>query len=219
MNQVLQILALLAGPLNGILGLIKGLLGKTGVTVNNPDTQKPPSLEPQLPKYPRLNPQVYLASLEAEVQNSKYNPVEDDPKTAENERQTFCNYFVREVCKWFGWSNFESPDRDQAGEITRYMRSHPQQWQKLAVQDGSPDYNKAAQLASEGCLIVAGQENPTPPPTGHVAVITPQGGTIYSPSWKKTVPFAANVGGKNWCGKPLSQGFKTEPELFLFLGN
>jgi hypothetical protein len=201
-----------------LAGLIKGLLGNKGVTVTNSDTQKPPSPAPLQPNYPKLNPKVYAESLSKEVEDSKYIPTEDDPKTVENERQTFCNYFVREVCKWFGWTNFESPDRDQAGEIARYMRSHPQQWQKLAVQDG-PDYDKAAQLASQGCLIVAAQENPTPPPTGHVAVITPQGDTIYSPSWKKAVPFAANVGGKNWYGKPLSQAFKTEPELFLFLGN
>ena len=204
---------------NGLKSLILGFLGKSGVTVtNNSDAQKTPRPEPLKPNYPKLNPQVYLEALEKEVGKVCYISIDDNPKTVENERRTFCNFFVREVCKWFGWTNFESPDRDQAGEITRYMRSHPQQWQKLAVQDG-PDYDKAAQLASEGCLIVAAQEAPTPPPTGHVAVITPQGGTIYSPSWSKTVPYAANVGGKNWCGKPLSQAFKTEPELFLFLGN
>jgi hypothetical protein len=110
--------------------LISGLLGKSSVTVtNNSDAQNPPYSEPHKPLYPKLNPQVYLEALEKEVNNSCYIPTEDDPKTVENERKTFCNFFVREVCRWFGWTNFESPDRDQAGEITRYMRSHPQQWQ------------------------------------------------------------------------------------------
>lgn len=183
---------------------------------------------PVTPKLlPKLNPLQYRDMLQAEatrtgVMPDDYTPehpyskpygydnVADDPKTAKNERRTYCNMFTRTVCRWFGWTTFNTSDKDQAGEIHDYMFAHPEHWKKVS-------FDEAIQLALQGHLIIAAQKEQTPPPTGHVAVVAPEQG-MYSNKWKKVVPVVANVGGNNFYGKGLSFAFKNEPPTFLYLG-
>ena len=175
---------------------------------------------------PKMDPDALRTLLTDEVRNPKYVPVADDPNTTESERKTFCNLFTRAACRKFGWNGFETPDRDQAGEMARFMRNNPQHWQKLEgpwkhldKSGTGPDYEKATELASRGHLVIASQEEPNPPPTGHVCIVAPEKPMIHSPKWGRPVSIAANVGASNWYGKTLAYAFKNEPELFLYLGS
>lgn len=143
---------------------------------------------------------------------------------------TYCNYFTRTVCRWFGWTNFATGDRDQAGEMCKYMDAHPETWEKLEApwtyqgKTGTgPDYEKATELAMQGYLVVAAQVNPnTGQPgaisTGHVCVIAPETPTIFSPKWGRPNSICANVGGTNFYGKTVSFAFAKEPALYRYLG-
>jgi len=168
---------------------------------------------------PKLDPGDYQIRLRRAVADEKYRDRKDDPTTKKDERATFCNVFTRDVCAWFGWHDFKSEDRDQAGEITRYMTTHPERWRRVLPE-------VAARCATLGHLVVAGQVRkplPTDVPgkwysTGHVCIVAP-GQPEYSNKWGLLVPICANVGGSNWYGKPLSFAFgKDMPELFLYLG-
>jgi hypothetical protein len=137
-------------------------------------------------------------------------------------KTTYCNLFIRTVCRWFGWVQFNTPDKDQASEITRFMRSHPECWKKLegpwqyqGKTGVGPDYEQATTLACQGFLVIAAQEGT---PHGHVNIIAPEQPTIFSPSWGRPVSIVANVGSANWYGKKISEAFKKEPELFQYLG-
>jgi hypothetical protein len=168
---------------------------------------------------PRLDAGDYEKRLRHAVADEKYRDRKDDPTTKKDERATFCNVFTRDVCAWFGWKDFEATDRDQAGEITRFMSAHPTRWRLVSPED-------AARCATLGHLVVAGQvrkpQSSDVPgkwySTGHVCIVAP-GQSEYSNKWSMLVPVCANVGGSNWYGKPLSFAFgKDQPELFLYLG-
>jgi len=204
-----------------LLEAIKAIFGPKADPVPQPVPDPTPIPKPQPDRGkvpPKMNTVDYRAKLKAEVAKegvppTGYTPIADDPNTKENERKTWCNYFIRAVYQWFapGDKTFETEQTDQAGEITRYMRTHPETWRPV-------DCDEAVTLAKMGYLVVAAQEEPNPPPTGHVCIVAPEDG-CYSGKWKKNVPSVANVGGHNWYGQGLNMAFgKQEPELFHFLG-
>ena len=160
---------------------------------------------------PRIPPRDLEVRLRGEVVKPEYANEKDISGKWKGGFVTHCNAFTRNVCKWYGWSDFEAEDRDQAGEITWYMRTHPASWKPVDMQE-------AAMLANQGHLVVAGQEHPKPPPTGHVCIVAP-GEMIYSNKWSCLVPIAANVGGDNWYGKGLNYAFgKEPPKMFAYTG-
>lgn len=194
---------------------------------NRPKENTDSPAPPPTPSYPSLNPEGYAVRLKKTVKKKGpfpqgYESIADDPTTAENERRTFCNFFLREVCSWFGWKNFESPNRDQAGEITMYMRNHPETWEKLSSHEEARDH------ACQGRLVVAGYVYPQPEnvkpgdwhASGHVCVVAPVNKLGYSPSWKQNVCYVANVGSKNFYNRKMSYAYKAsqKPDLFVFKG-
>lgn len=206
---------------------------ENATTPEPPATREEPKPAPvELPKpppsYPAMDVSIYRKRLKQEVAKKGpfpqgYEPIADDPTTKENERRTFCNFFVREVCSWepFNWRGFESQDRDQAGEITNYMNSHPEFWEKLS------SHEEAKEHALQGHLVVAGYVYPKPESvkpgdwqaSGHVCIGVPEE-TRYSGKWKQKVCVIANVGSKNFYGKKLSWAFNPTqaPDLFVFRG-
>jgi len=204
----------------------------------------PPLIKSSKP--PRLDPITYGTALYKEASKSGkmpddftpeafypkpygYTPVEDDLNTVENERRTYCNFFVRTVARWFGWTNFKPPNWGGAGAMTRFMAAHPEIWEKLegpwtyGGQSGTgPDYERATELATQGYLVIAAQVNQDAgkpgQATGHVCIVAPEKPTLFSSKWKRPVSICANIGASNFYGKTLSWAFGKEPMLFRFLG-
>lgn len=206
-----------------LVKMLKGLLGPSGEKrfPRNPDTKTAlpsgkaagplPSDDLSIPKragngIPKmLNPVYYRNKLQVEMMLPQF----------EADKFTWCNKWVRHVCKWFQYDGFETPETDQAGEMVSLMKSSPRTWRQIR------DFRVAAALAAQGNLLVAGWKDPNPKvgSTGHVAIIAPEGveKMMYSPSWKKVVPIIANVGKRRFYG-PMSTGFAEEPEIWLYLG-
>ena len=195
--------------------------------------------------FPKLSPTGYTIRLKAEAEKKgkmpdDYTPEADYAKPYGYDaligpggkiEATYCNYFTRTVCRWFGWTEFRHEDDDQASEICRYMRSHAEYWMKLEgnfsytimgsnqqVVRLGPDYEAAVKYACRGGLVVAAQENPDNKAHGHVCIIAPEPKLLVSPKWGRSVPIAANVGKTNFYGQALSWAFALEPELYLYRG-
>jgi hypothetical protein len=198
-------------------------------------------IKKQEKKPPAMDSTQYLQWLTTEVARKEYVSVEDDPNTPQNERRTYCNFFVRSVCRLYGWSIFdESSQWDQAGEMCNYMETHPEQWKKLEGEveyidlqtkekkkKVGPLYEEGSKWAAQGCLVIAGWKNPDWPKVvdAHVCVListtsisSPTTILIFSNKWGRLTSIAANVGSHNWIGKGLNEAFKSEPSLYLFLG-
>jgi len=212
-----------------ILDFLYGLLGRKVTAA----TTAPELPQPKAP--PATDPVQYREWLSIEVTKKGQPPhgYEATGEPGKPNRRTFCNFFVRSVLKnIFGWTGFETQTTDQAGEMVDYMESHPDLWHKLEgnfvykTKNGEetrigPDHEKAAQYASQGCLVMAGWKNPDYPktsPTGHVCIVAPENQLMFSNKWGRPVAIAANVGASNWYGKGLSFAFGKEPNLYLFLG-
>jgi len=203
---------------------------------DSPPPSEPHEEQPKLvvtpPKsaYPEMNTTLYRVSLKETLGRKGhfprgYEPIADDPGTAENERRTFCNFFVREVAAWkpFNWRNFEAASRDQAGEITVYMKNHPEVWEKVNSQEKAQDH------ASKGRLVIAGYVYPKPNnvkpgdwhASGHVCIVAPEpvSAMLWSSTFNQKVCIIANVGSKNFYGK-LSFAFKPTqaPDFFVYKG-
>jgi hypothetical protein len=229
-----------------LLDLISGLLGRGGGNVSDQNNVSSLSNKPTL-QPPKLDPSAYAERLLVEVEKAGKMP---DDFTPEKEyvrpygytpvlgpdgkpKTTYCNYFVRKVASWFGWTEWCHEDDDQASEITRYMAAHPEYWKRLAgtfmytdsktkqkYAKPGPDYVQAAELATQGHLVIAGWVNPDGKAAGHVCIIAPESPSnmLFSNKWGINVPIAVNVGKDNWYGKTLSWAFGEEPQLFLFNG-
>ena len=209
--------------LKQILNFLSGLRGaSTGTLSASPSTVEATTPQPALNNSPKLDPVQYKTKLALEVTKKVYEP---------GDGKTYCNYYIREVCRWFGYDDFKTPDRDQASEMARYMEAHPEHWYRLSKQVEYVDFNNKQRLtkvgadyqsatawASQGHLVIAAQANPDPGGHGHVCIICPSSETLFSNKWGRPVPLAANVGASNWIDKALSFAFKTEPDLYLYLG-
>lgn len=154
---------------------------------------------------PRIPPDRYRIWLKAQVAREEYVP----------DRYTYCNVFVANVCEQFEWGRFGGL---RAGEMTDYMKSHPEHFMSLE------SHEEAACHACEGQLVIAAKKaelttgKATWQPSGHVCVVAPERQLVYSRKWDMWCARAANVGASNWYGRSLSWAFKERPDLYLYLG-
>lgn len=133
-----------------------------------------------------------------------FRPRNDDPRTVENERATFCNFAVRRVCEELKYTGFNNM---LANDMVRKMENSPEEWRKISGQDAQ-DY------ANRGELVLAGQINL---PHGHVAVCRP-GVAAFSAKWQgKFVPKCMNIGAQVFLGSGVNFAFKDEPSYFWLL--
>lgn len=213
--------------MNPILSFLQGLLGNGSKTTSTPtsassqnpptSTLKPPSTDnsdtQKIHSTHLLDPNDLRTRLQAEVEKEQYQPRPDpdSPKLTE----TFCNRFTYEVASWYGFDFFKKNDM-RANDIHQYLKSHPEQWKRVAGPD--LDYTIAIEAANQGCLLIAAQSNSISG-HGHVNIIAPEPDGERSDSWKKIVPFVANVGKSCWYGKRLSQSFIQEPNTYLYIGS
>jgi hypothetical protein len=97
--------------------------------------------------------------------------------------KTFCNFAVQRVAHAVGYDGFADL---MADEIYELCKSSPE-W-------GAVTASQAATAAGQGLLVLAAHEYL---PHGHVCVVYPGGGLVYSGTWKADAPIVANVGHKN----------------------
>lgn len=120
--------------------------------------------------------------------------------------KTFCNIFVHDVCSRLGLDKFKGL---LANHMVDVMEQEPDEFFRLTD-------NYIAQLAANlGHLVIAGWKNPAGHP-GHVAIVV-KGALSYSGTYKAKVPNCANVGSKNFYGKPISYAFKLESKPTYWL--
>lgn len=137
------------------------------------------------------------------VGNSRY--------ARQSDGRTFCNIFVMDFCKKLGVPLPEYLDWNMDGRIDDYLNANEAfQWLKgtyarKGVQTG-PELgwkivsdNKAAQLASQGKVVVAGWQNPKASEPGHLAIIRPE-------STKGNIQIA-QAGWTNFEKGPIEKGF------------
>jgi len=165
--------------------------------------------EINVPKGRRLDPDELRKRLMQLVTEPSYqpHPSAENPKTLE----THCNFFVRTVAEWYGYSCFNNM---VANDMYEYMKNHPDQWKLVATK--GVEYDEAIEAACNGHLVIAAQNASG---HGHVMVIAPEAPGERSDSWKKVVPFVANVGKTCWYGKRLSQAFIQEPDTYQYIGS
>lgn len=199
--------------------LLRGLsfAPSPSIITNNPPQPTLLNIEDKvILKYPRLDPIQYAMKLRLEVNKrgpwpTGYDMVPDNPNTPQDETETYCNFFVRVVCKWFNYHTFELLDKGMANQMVKYLQSH-KEWQAVS-------FKESAILAAAGHLVIAGWVNPVGI-HGHVCIIIPCNTLVYSDSFKTNVPFCANVGKRNFYGQALSLAFtpSSMPTTYLFLG-
>ena len=111
---------------------------------------------------------------------------------------TYCNIAVHKVGKVMGFNKFEGMLANQIAEYCKNM--------VIRINE----LNTIINFSKEGRWILAVYAEH---PHGHVASIFPHD-SEYSGSWKKDVPFVANVGKHNGIMK-ASKAFLKEPEYYL----
>ena len=174
--------------------------------------------------YPSLPVDEYRDKLKQTVAFPRFQTILDDPNTPQDERRTHCNYFVRNVVRWFNFLEWKPShneagwiDGERAAGIYQWMRGHPDRWRPLITVSGRPDYLYARDKAMQGCCVVAAQVYKPPAgadpgrwqASGHVCVVAPEELMHASGTFGCHVPMVANVGGKeNKYGIPLSNAFK-----------
>jgi hypothetical protein len=180
------------------MSLLKIIISK--IFGGTPTQSSSPS-KPWWDNAPKVDVNYLGQYLESTVNNKEY---------AAHDNMTFCNMFVQEISRLFKYHGF---DDLMASQMVKLMEDNPKVWRVT-------DYVEAATVAAEGHLVVAGWRNPDPTGHGHVNIIYPKNETIHSNSFQAQVPFCANVGKSNWCGKALSYAFTnaTKPGLFTYMG-
>lgn len=136
-----------------------------------------------------------------------------DPSLQPKNGKTFCNIAVSRIATIFGVEDFpvdcsnDPPLADVMCDI-------------LAV---SPNFHavstQGANFSSlQGNLVIAAHPYVG---HGHVAIVYPSPEMFFSPSWKKEVPFVANVGARNGIF-PVSEVFPVaqgEPKYYVYQEN
>ncbi len=122
--------------------------------------------------------------------------------------KTYCNLAVNYVCQQLGYLTLRAgrPRRIMlANEMIKAFRDRPE-WAEVWA-------TAAQKCADDGKLVVAGRMGD---PHGHVAVVYPGGGLVYSGNWQEKVPTIANVGSKNFI-KGCSWGFRMPPKYWVLV--
>jgi hypothetical protein len=135
------------------------------------------------------------------IDSRKYDPLKDNKG---NIRETYCNFFVRDVAKERGYPCLQGL---MASEMVDFCDTSDD-WVEL-------DIDLAQSAANRGCLCIAGWASKKG--HGHVVIIIP-GKVIYSKSMAQDVPIIANVGGSCWYGRPLSFGFRSTMKPIRYFG-
>lgn len=120
---------------------------------------------------------------------------------------TYCNVFVTEIARLFGYTGFDGLMANQIVTVA--------QTSKLFSEVFTPYTELAKQASQKALFIVAGQQSRE---HGHVCVVSPLGGITVSGKWKKTVCNVANVGKDVFENKGLNWAFATEPTLYIYQG-
>ena len=119
--------------------------------------------------------------------------------------KTFCNVAVRGIAGAMGCRHFN--DGMLANDMILEMAKNT----AFRLDNGE----RAQAHADKGGLAIAAKQAQ---PHGHVAVIYPMGALYLSGSWKKLVPYVAQVGSHNAI-EPVSKAFpvsEPEPQYFLW---
>lgn len=117
-------------------------------------------------------------------------------------KKTFCNFFVQRIAKAVGYDGFADMT---ANEIFDRC-SEDRQWSQV-------DASRAAIAAQQGLLVVAAHKHQ---PHGHVAVVYPGGGLMYSGKWQADAPVVASVGHENKiCGANYAFVVSEAPPLYF----
>ncbi len=135
---------------------------------------------------------------EAVVADPQLKPLMDEHGNA---IKTFCNIAVVRVCVAAGYVGFEGK---LANDIYQHCVS-AKEWSPVTA-------SQAAIAAQQGVLTIAAQPGK---PHGHVAVVFPQGGLVYSGKWQTDAPIIANVGAKNGL-MGANWAFATQPAYFIW---
>lgn len=109
-----------------------------------------------------------------------------DPSLAPANGETFCNIGVYRISKLYSVPDFKlnkSGDPPMADVMCTIMAASPDFF--------ATDAKGANNAANAGSLVIASHPYDG---HGHVAVVYPSPEMYYSPSWKKEVPFLANIG-------------------------
>lgn len=116
---------------------------------------------------------------------------------------TFCNFFVRDVCRLFG---LELPASMRANELIAWLVSSEGRaagWEQLAVEN---DEHVAQAMADAGQLVIACWFNKNGHP-GHMALVVP---SLGMPG-----VWIAQAGRNNFSRGVLAQGFGGLPVTFF----
>lgn len=127
-----------------------------------------------------------------------------DKRFLPRDGKTYCNIALVEICGYFECLDFVGM---MANQIVEFLMDGPKKW---SLSSGE----RAARHALKGGLAVAVKKYPG---HGHVAAIYPRECEM-SGSWKKLVPFLANVGRVNGIMK-CSEAFPVnggEPSYFTY---
>lgn len=122
---------------------------------------------------------------------------------------TFCNIAVHRIAALYDIKEFPlnaHGDPPMANRMCEIAATSP------AFESASGEGANAAALAGKFVLAAHGYAG-----HGHVAVVYPSPEMFYSPSWKKEVPFVANVGKRNAI-IPASEAFPValgEPGYYI----
>lgn len=126
-------------------------------------------------------------------------------------RATYCNMFVNDICKQFGYGAFQGKVANQMAEIIDNNISSG----GLMINDFHTIYDMhfAQEQANNGNLVIAynyGREH------GHINVLRP--GTVqFSNKWSRNVPMCVNIGKTNFIGKGLNWAFGSMPKMAILL--
>jgi hypothetical protein len=118
----------------------------------------------------------------------------------EGTESTFCNMFVNDVMKYFGYAKFEG---EMANDMFDIM-NHQTPWKEVNALN-------AIEAVKNDFIVIAAQKADG---HGHVCIITP--GKGMSGTYNKVVPNCSNIGRTNFKDKLVSFAFRKEPTYFLY---
>ena len=132
--------------------------------------------------------------------NEIIRPLWDKYAALDNSVNTWCNAFVAEVMRKYGYNGF---DGKVANSIVSILQ-HDKQW--LCI---------TAETWDKSSLVVCGASGE---PHGHVNLLI-EGEYVESGKWGKKVPLCANIGKTNFWGKGVNWAFQKEPTYYQWTNN
>jgi len=127
---------------------------------------------------------------------------------------TFCNLFVNDVCKAYGYDGFNlmlanDIHRKLLVEASKADTLH--NWEHVYRQEL---VEKKYEKKRSSSLIIASLPARG---HGHVCILLP-GDLVRSGKWNCTIPKCANIGGSNFWDRGVNYAFKSEPLFFRYIG-